>query len=91
MAEEKTLFLIENPYVLKDRLKEKDKVSNELPEFQRMGMNVGKGKDIAEVHRFMMAALAERNNIQDKRFFSMGMGAYTADNGVLFMCQVFGG
>lgn len=91
MAEENNLFHIENPHVLKKRLKEKDKESNELPDFQRLGMNIGKGKDIAEVQRYMMAALAERNNIQDKRFFAMGMGTYTADNGVLFMCQVFGG
>jgi len=91
MADEKKLFHIDTPNDLKNRLKEKDRESNELPTFERMGTNIGKGKNIAEVHRFMMAALAERNNIQDKRLFAMGMGAYTAENGVLYMCQIFGG
>lgn len=91
MAEEKQLFLMDNPYELRDRLAEKDRVSIELPAFERLGMNLGRGKDIAEAHRFMMAALAERNNIYDKRFFYMGMGTFTAENGVLYICQVFGG
>lgn len=91
LAKEKQIFLIDNPLELRNRLIEMDRETNELPVFERVGMNVGRGKDIAEVQRFMMAALAERNNIYDKRFFSMGMGTYTADNGVLYMCQVFGG
>jgi len=91
MAEENTLFHIESPNELISRLREKDKESNELPNFERLGTNIGKGKDIAEAHRFMVAALAERNNIHDKRFFSMGMGAHTADNGVIYVCQIFGG
>jgi len=89
MAEEKTLF--HTSIKLKNRLKEMDKESRELPVFDRIGTNIGKGKNIAEVHRFMMAALAERNNIHDKRFFAMGMGTYIADNGELYMCQIFGG
>jgi hypothetical protein len=91
MASEKQLFHIDSPSHLMKRLKEKDKESNELPAFQRVAMNIGSGKDIAEAHRFMMAALAERNNIQDKRFCAIGMGTYVADNGMLYMCQVFGG
>jgi len=91
MAKEKQIFLIDNPLELRNRLIEKDREANELPIFERVGMNIARGKDIAECHRFMMAALAERSNIYDKRFFSMGMGTFTADNGVLYMCQVFGG
>lgn len=91
MTEEKKLFHINTPNDLQNRLKEKDKEHHELPTFQRMGMNIGRGKTITEVHRFMMAALAERNNIQDKRFFAMGMGTHRAENGVLYMCQIFGG
>jgi len=91
MAEEDTLFHIDSPNDLKNRLKEKDRETNELPNYERVGTNIGRGKSIAEVHRFMMAALAERNNIQDKRFFAMGMGTYTTETGVLYMCQVFGG
>jgi len=91
MAKEQRLFHIDNPNDLKNRLKEKDMESNELPTFHRIGTNIGKGKNVAEIHRFMMAALAERNNIRDKRFSAMGMGTYTAENGVLYMCQVFGG
>ena len=91
MAKDKQIFLIDNPEELRNRLKEKDRESCVLPMFERIGMNISRGKDIAECQRFMMAALAERNNIYDKRFFYMGMGTYTADNGVLYMCQVFGG
>jgi hypothetical protein len=91
MAEEKKLFHIDNPNDLRNRLKAMDSESNELPNYERLGTNVGRGKSVAEVHRFMLAALAERSNIQDKRFFAMGMGTYTADNDVLYMCQVFGG
>ncbi len=91
MAEEENLFHIENPTVLKLRLKELDKESQELPDLSRLGTNIGRGKDIVEAQRFMMAALAERNNIQDKRFFYFGMGTWIADSGVLYMCQVFGG
>lgn len=91
MAEEQNLFHIGSPNDLKKRMKELDAESRELPEFQRMGTNIGRGKSIEEAHRFMMAALAERNNINDKRFFYMGMGTSIAENGQLYMCQVFGG
>ena len=91
MAEEQNLFHIDNPTMLKNRLKGLDRESQELPDFVRMGTNIGRGKDIAEAHRFMMAALAERNNIQDKRFFYMGMGTSTAENGQIYMCMIFGG
>jgi len=91
MAEEKKLFHIDNPNDLTNRLKAMDSKSNELPNYERLGTNVGRGNSVIEVHRFMLAALAERSNIQDKRFFAMGMGTYKADNNVLYMCQVFGG
>lgn len=91
MAKDKQIFLIDNPQELRTRLKEKDKESNELPLFERIGMNIGRAKDIPDCQRFLMANLAERNNIYDKRFFYMGMGTYTADNGQLYICQVFGG
>lgn len=91
MASDKQLFHIDSPSDLMKRLREKDKESNELPAFQRVATNIGSGKNIAEAHRFMMAALAERNSIQDKRFCAIGMGTCRADNGVLYICQVFGG
>mmetsp|Transcript_4334 Transcript_4334/g.9363 ORF Transcript_4334/g.9363 Transcript_4334/m.9363 type:complete len:360 (+) Transcript_4334:461-1540(+) len=91
MAEERKLFHLETPRELEKELREKDADSNELPIFSRLGMNNGKGKTIAEIHRFMMAALAERNNIQDKRFSSMGMGTHQDKNGILYLCQIFGG
>lgn len=91
MAEERNLFHVESPRDLQLRLKELDAESNVLPDITRLGMNIGRGKSISEVHRFMMAALAERNNIQDKRFSSMGMGTHKDKNGVLYMCQVYGG
>eukprot|EP00537_Pseudo-nitzschia_pungens_P006501 CAMPEP_0172360838 /NCGR_PEP_ID=MMETSP1060-20121228/4786_1 /TAXON_ID=37318 /ORGANISM="Pseudo-nitzschia pungens, Strain cf. cingulata" /LENGTH=342 /DNA_ID=CAMNT_0013082927 /DNA_START=363 /DNA_END=1391 /DNA_ORIENTATION=- len=91
MAEDRDLFQIETPRDLRRLLKEIDVDSNELPDFTRLGMNIGRGKTIAEVHRFMMAALAERNNIRDKRFSHMGMGTHQDKNGYLYMCQIFGG
>lgn len=91
MAEEQNLFHIDSPNELRKRLKELDRESRELPDFMRVGTNVGRGKDIAEAHRFMMAALAERNNIHDKRFFYMGIGTWIAESGQIYMCQVFGG
>ena len=91
MAEERKLFHLETPRDLERELREKDVDSNELPIFSRLGMNNGKGKTIAEIHRFMMAALAERNNIQDKRFSHMGMGTHQDKNGILYLCQIFGG
>lgn len=91
MAEERSLFQIATPRDLERLLKEKDADSGELPVFTRLGVNVGKGKSIAEAHRFMMAALAERNNIRDKRFSSMGMGTHQDKNGVLYLCQIFAG
>mmetsp|Transcript_46298 Transcript_46298/g.52602 ORF Transcript_46298/g.52602 Transcript_46298/m.52602 type:complete len:389 (+) Transcript_46298:95-1261(+) len=87
MAEEKKLFHINTPTDLQNRLIDKD----EKLSFQRVGTNIGRGKDIGEIHKFMMAALAERNNIRDKRFFTMGMGTARAENGVLYLCQIFGG
>jgi len=91
MAKEKQIFLIDNPQEVRVRIIKEDKESCELPIFERIGMNINRGKDIAECQRLMMAALAERNNIYDKRFFYMGMGTYTANDGVLYMCQMFGG
>lgn len=91
MAEEQNLFHITSPNELKKRMKTLDRESRELPSLRRIGTNIGRGKSIEDAQRFMMAALAERNNINDKRFFYMGMGTAIAENGQLYMCQVFGG
>ena len=103
MAEERQLFHIDNPIELQDRLLGRDGDDGENDDrdnddrrlaFKRLGMNVGRGirtQSISEIHKFMMAALAERNNIRDNRFFRMGMGTATAENGVLYLCQIFGG
>ncbi|MGK3734584.1 MAG: hypothetical protein ACI8RD_006516 [Bacillariaceae sp.] len=88
MAEERKLFQIDTPTDLQNRLIIHTDVDLS---FQRTGMNIGRGKSISEIHKFMMAALAERNNIHDKRFFTMGMGTARAENGVLYLCQIFGG
>jgi hypothetical protein len=59
--------------------------------FQRLGVNIARGTSIQDIHKFMMAALAERNNIVDKRFSTMGVGTARTDNGTIYLCQVFGG
>jgi len=92
MADEKRLFHTDSPIEIRNRLL--DDEDDEPLAFRRLGVNVGKGMrahNINEIHKHMMAALAERNNIYDKRFHKMGMGTAFADNGVMYLCQIFGG
>ena len=99
MANERKLSHIDNPIELQDRLlgdendDDDDREKRRLA-FRRLGMNVGRGtrdQTIKEIHKFMMAALAERNNMRDNRFLKMGMGTAMSENGVLYLCQIFGG
>lgn len=59
---------------------------------RRLGENVSFGESIRNIHKEMMdAAGADRNNILDRRYLTMGMGTARGPNGGLYMCQIFRG
>jgi uncharacterized protein YkwD len=58
---------------------------------RRLGENVSKGESIRIIHRVMMATLADKNNILDRRYTHMGMATARASDGELYLCQVFRG
>jgi uncharacterized protein YkwD len=89
MSESNKVFHMDGPVALEEQLLKEMKEDRTF--FFRVGVNIARGKTIEEIHKFMMANLAERNNIIDKRFSKMGMGTARADNGMLYLCQVFGG
>jgi len=101
MADKKKVFQIDTPYELHNELHcralkeelEKPRLTYDKPNtsFDRVGMNIGKGTNLHNIHKYMMASLAERNNIEDKRFFHMGMATAEDENGFMYLCQIFGG
>lgn len=58
---------------------------------RRLGVNVQKGKSIRDIHKLMMQALSNKNNILDRRFTHMGMGTAVGKDGALYLCQIFRG
>lgn len=58
---------------------------------ERIGENVCRGKSLKDMHRLMMQSVAEKNNILDRRFASMGVGTAKGDDGLLYLCQIFCG
>jgi hypothetical protein len=61
---------------------------------RRIGENVAVGKSIKDVHQEMMESRkrqADRNNILDRRYTSMGVGTAKGKDGRLYICQVFKG
>lgn len=100
MASEQKVFQIATPYDVHHKLRsleEQDDTNGGMTydrtnnSFTRIGSNVGKGKSIAEIHKHMTVTLAEKNNLQDKRFFKIGMATAHDTNGILYLCQIFGG
>ena len=55
----------------------------------RIAQNVAKGDSIQNIHKTMMANVADKNNILDRRLAKFGMGTATAEDGTLYMCQLF--
>jgi hypothetical protein len=80
MATEKSLFHAE-PGVIQEQLGRKCG--------RRIGENVTRGAGLHAIHALMMASLADRNNIMDRRFTCMGVGTAKADDGTLYLCQIF--
>ncbi|KAL3921215.1 MAG: hypothetical protein SGILL_002863 [Bacillariaceae sp.] len=92
MAESKLVRHMESPAELQAKIVEgKEDADRQRLFFPRLGVNISRGKSVEDIHKFMMATLAERNNIIDKRFTTMGMATHRADNGHIYLCQVFGG
>lgn len=56
---------------------------------RRIGENVGKGKDIASIQAAMRRTKADLNNIIDRRFTCMGVGTARAEDGTIYLCQIF--
>jgi uncharacterized protein YkwD len=50
---------------------------------------VTRGANLHAIHSYMMTSVADRNNIMDRRFTSMGVGTAKADDGTLYLCQIF--
>lgn len=93
MAEEKMVRHMDGPIDVQAKILEgkESSVERERLFFPRLGVNIARGQSIKDIHKFMMATLAERNNILDKRFTTMGMGTARADNGLVYLCQIYGG
>jgi len=59
---------------------------------RRLGENVMYGDSIREMHRIMLeSAGADKNNMLDRRYLTMGMGTARGQDGGLYMCQIFRG
>lgn len=58
---------------------------------RRLGVNVQKGQSIRGIHRVMMKAQLNKNNILNRKFTHMGMGTAVGRNGELYLCQIFAG
>lgn len=59
---------------------------------RRLGENVCYGDSIREMHKNMMETCgADKNNIVDRRYLTMGMGTARGPDGGLYMCQIFRG
>lgn len=59
---------------------------------RRLGENVSFGESIRDMHKDMMNTNgADKNNILDRRYLTMGMGTARGPNGGLYMCQIFRG
>jgi hypothetical protein len=58
---------------------------------RRLGENVTSGSDLQDIHIGMMDSLADKNNILDRHFTSLGIGTSVASDGTLYLCQIFRG
>jgi uncharacterized protein YkwD len=82
MAEEDQLFH-SNPEELREEI-----AGQEVG--RRIGENVAKGADLRAIHKNMMTnSLADKNNLLDRRYTSMGVGTGKGSDGTLYLCQIF--
>jgi hypothetical protein len=55
----------------------------------RLGENVTRGATLKDMHIETMKTVADKNNIIDRRFTSMGIGTAKSSDGTLYLCQIF--
>jgi hypothetical protein len=95
MADENMVRHMDGPTYLQARILERKDMDisadDERLFFPRLGVNIARGKNVEGIHKLMMANSAERNNVLDKRFTTLGMGTARAEDGMIYLCQVFGG
>jgi uncharacterized protein YkwD len=66
-------------------------LSDGAPEgWLKLGENVGSGPSIEAIQQGFMASPAHRANVLDPQFNWIGTGVATADDGTVFVVQVFG-
>lgn len=71
------------------RIYHNNNLPNEMDGWTKLGENVGKGYDIAEIHKAFMDSAAHRNNILDSGFTSVGVGVSVASDGEIYVTQIF--
>lgn len=64
-------------------------LGSEVSGWQAVGENVGRGWDVASIHRAFMSSSSHRANILSTRFTEIGVGVARASNGEIFVSEVF--
>jgi len=73
------------------RHEESGLVEFRLHPYRRFGENVASGSTIRQIFNSMIINNADRNNIMDRRYAYIGAGTALAEDGTLFMCQLYRG
>ena len=71
------------------RLFHNPNLRNEVQDWEAVGENVGTGMDVDQVHVAFMNSSAHRDNILSGVFTEIGVGVVPADDGGLWVAQVF--
>jgi hypothetical protein len=58
---------------------------------RRFGENVASGVSVRDIHKDMIRNGADLNNMVDRRYMYMGMATAKAEDGTLYLCQIFKG
>jgi uncharacterized protein YkwD len=58
---------------------------------RRLGSNVARGSNLSDIQDGLMSSIADKNNILDRRYTDVGIGTCKAEDGILFLCQIFQG
>ena len=70
------------------RLYHNDRLASDVPNWQKVGENVGVGSSVEEIHQAFMASSSHRDNILDADFTEVGVGV-VADGPDLWVVEVF--
>lgn len=58
---------------------------------RRLGSNVARGSNLYDIQEGLMESIADKNNILDRRYTGVGIGTHKAEDGTLYLCQIFQG